>query len=152
MTARNYTLFPLRLITETAETLRANGASFARYKDFVDATACRTRLDYLREYAWWQSGAKGRAGFAWWLGNRILRRRLARLGLIKSAAPAGTPVVIFQHDADRHPANTTRVMTLEREHGVVSSCYFFRRRCSRWAGDEEPYDLDIPMMQDLAGR
>lgn len=144
----NYTLFPRRLVVETAAILRKNGAEFRCYADFAaTAAGCRIQRDYVREYARWQTGASGWLGFGWWRGNRFIRHRLARYGLLKLRAIPGNPVVIFQHDADRHPQNTLRLMELEQAQGVVSSCYFFRKRCARWPGDEEDYQLDLGAMR-----
>jgi len=148
--AINYTLFPPGLVAETAMILQGNDAQFRCYGDYApEAASCRTKVDYIREYAQWQSGSSGWLGFTWWAGQRFLRRRLARAGLIKPAVIPGRPTVFFQHDADRHPQNTLRLMELERDRGIVSSCYFFRRRCARWPGDEEDYDLNLAAMKAL---
>ncbi len=151
--ATNYTLFPFGLVLETARVLQGNAANFCVYGDFAaEAASCRTKLDYVREYALWQSGCSGWLGFGWWAGKRFLRGRLIRRGLLKRHLIPGTPTVFFQHDADRHPHNTIRMMELEHELGIVSSCYFFRRRCARWKGDEEDYELDLKAMKAMESK
>jgi hypothetical protein len=151
---KNYVVFPLSLIEETIRILQDNGAVFQRSADLWPAAAgLRSRWDYLREYAEWQSGGHrlGPVSFGAWCARRFARRRLRRLlGLNPaSATPAGRPVVFLQHDADRNPVNTVRVMELEQRLGATSSNYFFRRRAPRYAGDDEPYEPDIKALQAL---
>jgi hypothetical protein len=57
-------------------------------------------------------------------------------------APIGQPQVFLQHDADRNPQNTIKVMELEARLGVRSSCYFFVTRAPRGTSDDEPYPVD----------
>jgi len=148
----NHAIFPVSLITETVAILKENGAVFRRPVDsWPEATRLRTRVDYLREFAQWQSGASGWLRFPIWLAKRIGVRGVQRMLRRQrtGAPPAGRPEVYLQHDADRNPENTLAVMEAERALGAVSANYFFRNRASRWEGDIEPYELDIPAMQRL---
>lgn len=141
-------IFPVSLITETVEILKAKGASFRRPADlWPRATRLRTKLDYLREFAEWERGSLNNLQFAAWLGARYARRATNRTAAAQVFP--GRPEVFLQHDADRNPENTIAVMRAERSLGVVSTGYFFRNRASRWDGDVEPYELDIEAMQQL---
>lgn len=62
------------------------------------------------------------------------------------------PSVVLHHDADRQPHKTVDMMQLEARLGVVSSSYFFVKRCARWAGDEEPYEVDFATLRALEER
>lgn len=143
----NYTLFPRRLVVETAEILRASGATFGRYGDFSSWAHCRTRIDYLREFAFWQAGVRSRLGLVVWAMGRFLRRRVARALRRPMPYRNGSPLVFFQHDADRLPELTLMLMDLEQLHRVISSCYFFKERSPSFPGDDEPYVLDVARMQ-----
>lgn len=150
----NHAIFPVSLIVETVEILKRNGAVFRRPADFwPEAARFRVREDYLREFARWQSGVQGEAGFRLWKLRRAVQKAAGRLvsGDLRPARirKGGPPEVFLQHDADRNPENTVAVMEAERASGAVSASYFFRERAQRWEGDLEPYDLDLPTMRRL---
>lgn len=145
----NHVVFPLSLIAETVTILQGNGARFVTPAHFLPTAArLRSRWDYLREHAAWHTGRSDFISHLAWCVDRVVRRRLLKRSAESLARP-GRPEVFLQHDADRNPENTLRVLRLERSLGAVSSAYFFRERSPRWPGDSEPYDLDIPAMQEL---
>jgi len=149
---RNYTVFPITLIEETIDELRARGARFIVPGELgALASAARTRVDYLREYAHWQTGHHRGVRFWLWCAKRLAARRLARLVRVapERVAPDGTPEVFLHHDADRNPENTVAVMEREARKGAVSAAYFFRTRAARWPGDDEPYDVDRGRLKAL---
>jgi hypothetical protein len=148
----NHTIFPVRLIEETIAILKEKQAHFALPRDLpASLRGAQTRLEYLREYATWRDGVKGALPFGLWLVRRLISRRLPRtLGrYVKHGYPAGTPHVFLQHDADRNPSQTIRVLESENLLGVRSAAYFFRERAPRWIGDHESYVLPIEQMQEF---
>lgn len=149
--APNYVLFPISLIEETIEILRANGATFALPRELAEGVrGPRSRLEYYREYAEWRDAAGGPVAFPVWLARRALRRRIPRLfDRTEEPRAEGSPQVFLQHDADRNPHCTLEVMAAERKRGVRSAAYFFRRRAARWNGDEEPYELDLERLKEF---
>jgi len=145
----NHVIFPLSLIAETITILQSNRARFVTPAHFLPLAArLRTRWDYLREHAAWHTGRSDPLSHLAWCIDRVVRRRLLKRSAESLVRP-GPPEVFLQHDADRNPENTLRVLQLEQSLGVTSSAYFFRVRSPRWLGDEEPYDLDIPAMQEF---
>jgi hypothetical protein len=145
----NHAVFPPSLIAETIAILQANGARFVTPSDFLPAAAAlRSRWDYLREHAAWHTGRSDPLSHLAWCIERVVRRRLLKHPAERLARP-GRPEVFLQHDADRNPENTVRVLQLERSLGAVSAAYFFRERHPRWPGDHEPYELDLGALQEL---
>lgn len=142
----------MRLIEETVQILKGNGAKFVRSSDYwPKAAKFRTRVDYLREFAEFHTGSASNISFAIVCANQVVRRQLRRYMGISTdfLVRQGEAEVFLQHDADRNPENTIAVMELEQKLGVTSSNYFFVKRASRYKGDVEPYELDLAKLKSL---
>jgi hypothetical protein len=148
-----YTLFPWRLVEELTAVLQHKGARFVTFGELELAPSdCRAGVGYAREYAAFKTGFElGVLSMAFRAIVSAARRRPSLLPLARwtGLRRPTVPHVLLHHDADRQPAKTVEMMHLERRLGVVSSNYFFVRRCPRWDGDEEPYAPDYPELQRL---
>lgn len=144
-----YTIFPISLLQETIGILKERGAEFTTYKRlrFGGAFDC-SALNYISEYALFKRGRRDLLSIAFVILERqILRGRPRFLAALKPLTRARHPLtVILQHDADRLPEKTQAVMNIEREMGVTSSNFFFRKDSY---GESDRYDLDIPGLQFL---
>ena len=143
-------VFPISLAEEVFELLNERKANCVRYCD-LDYESCvlGSRYRYLDEFVRSMEG-----GFSL---NRILigllRLILIRKGKdIKFLEPVlhllsrnrKSPTVILQHDADVMPERTLLMMEKEKEYGLVSSNYFFRK-----PSDFVPYKLDLEKMNQF---
>ncbi len=148
-----YTLFPFSLVERLVATLREQGARFECFADRpISGTECGSVLGYAREYSRYKTGSNLLpVAVAATALNRIARRvpRFAAVSRWMGWRNPRTPSVVLHHDADRQPYKTVDLMRLEQRLGVVSSSYFFVRRCARWPGDIEPYEVDFAALREL---
>lgn len=148
-----YTLFPFVLVEETVSILLNRGVKFECFGHrHITAQQCQSILQYLREYGAYKTGSRNLllAVTATAL-NRLARKDHRLLGLTRLLAWSRprSPTVVFHHDADRQPIKTVEMMFLEARLGVVSSNYFFVKRCPRWTNDKEAYELDFTQLNEL---
>jgi len=147
----NHTLFPLSLATDVIRILQAKDSDFIRYADLgAWPGKWPSRWDYRREHTVWQLGSSHPVALGAWLLLRSWAKRVHGVVIAPRALDQGTavPQILLQHDADDNPECTVRLMQVEREMGVVSSCYFFHRvGLPGSTGDQ--YPLDVPVLQDL---
>jgi hypothetical protein len=147
----SYTLFPFRLVEDLIVILRNGGVVFERFSDReISAKECQSIYKYRQEYTYYKTGLRilPLTLAASTLCRIALRdERMAALTRIFSWRQPLTPSVVLHHDADRQPHKTVDIMQLEAKLGAISSNYFFVRRCARWLGDEEPYDVDFNALQ-----
>lgn len=148
-----YTLFPFTLVEQTVAILRSRGVQFECFGDrLITAEECQSIPQYLREYAAYKMGSRNLLlAVAATALNRLARknRRLGGLTQLMAWRRPSSPTVVLHHDADRQPYKTVDMMRLEARLGVVSSSYFFVKRCPRWVNDEELYELDFDQLNEL---
>ena len=144
-----YTIFPISLLEETISILKDRGAAFTTYKALTFGGLLDTAAaHYLSEYAYFKRGRRDLFSVALAvLERQIMRGRPPFLASLKPLTRTRHPLtVILQHDADRLPDKTQAVMEMERELGVISANFFFRRDAY---GEGDSYDLDVPRLQAL---
>lgn len=148
-----YTLFPFSLVESLIAIFHDRGVVFECFSDQqISANECQSNIKYHEEYTLWKTGF---CFFPLQIAATTLCRialrdeRMAAMTRIFALRQPRTPTVILHHDADRQPHKTVDMMHLELKHGVTSSNYFFVKRCARWLGDEELYDLDFNALQKL---
>jgi hypothetical protein len=148
-----YTLFPFSLVERLVAALRVQGARFECFADRpIAGESCGSVVNYAREYSRYKTGsALLPVAAVATVFNRVARRapRFAAVSRLMGWRRPRVPAVVLHHDADRQPHKTVDMMRLEQRLGVVSSSYFFVRRCARWPGDIEPYEVDFEALRSL---
>lgn len=148
MSRKNETTFPWTLAEEVFEIILKRGISVARYCDIkTDGYLARSAVRYIGEYVNYAYGRVNTVN----LLRGTLRLIIYRYGLHRHSAFAALvrqgrpPTLILQHDADRWPELTIRMMELEMQFGLRSSNFFFVHH----ANEGEIYELHLDRLREL---